>query len=139
MNNVRGFVFIQVTLPICCQVCSNFSINTTEELSSEALNTQYQQHNNSNSTTISTTQQYSPNNQDHTIQTTRINHTTISIINNTILKVITLNYDKMMGRKCLTSYLNSFQKGLIKRNMWGNIFPTSIPFKMELKHRRLQK
>ena len=58
---------------------------------------------NINSTTIATAQQYSHNNQDHTIQTTRINHTTISIINNTILKMITLNYDKMMGRKYLIS------------------------------------
>ena len=43
--------------------------------------------------------------------------------------MITLNYDKMMFKEYLNSPLNSFKEGLIKKNMWGNIFPTSVVFK----------
>ena len=43
--------------------------------------------------------------------------------------MITHNYDKMMFKEMSQSYLNCFQKGFEKGNMWGNIFPTSVVLK----------
>ena len=44
--------------------------------------------------------------------------------------MITLNYDKMMVKKCLNSTHNLIAfKRLEKGNMWSNIFPTSVVFK----------
>ena len=72
-----------VTSQIGCQVCFTLVLSTIEELILT-----------SNNITIATTQQYQQHNQDHTNQIIRIYHTTISQINNTILKMIILNYDK---------------------------------------------